>query len=133
VDLRCVPAFVRREVKEADGLEVIESHELLDTLANPNPFHTGSDLMNLMVETRELGGEMYWWLNETPKGLEIWPLPLSWVRPEHAENNLLYNYKVWPLDIGGEACSFPGDQRLSAANRVHCRCACLSITTFDED
>jgi hypothetical protein len=35
--------------------------------------------------------------------------------------------------VGGEACSFPGDQRLSAANRVHCRCACITITTLDED
>ncbi len=33
--------------------------------------------------------------------------------------------------IGGEKCSYPGDQRLSAGERIHCRCTVVSITTLE--
>jgi hypothetical protein len=34
--------------------------------------------------------------------------------------------------VGGESCSYPGDLRLSAKQRVHCRCARVSVTAFDK-
>lgn len=54
-------------------------------------------------------------------------------RPEHrAANGQRVNVGA-DFTVGGERCSFPGDQRLSAAQRCNCRCAVVSITPLDDD
>jgi hypothetical protein len=55
-------------------------------------------------------------------------------RPEHAHAN---GQKVGPDDdftlSNGEVAKFPGDTRLTAGQRCHCRCTVLSVTVGPED
>lgn len=84
------------------GLDVIESHPLLDAIQDPNELLVGWSLMYVTSAMLELNGLAYWWLTATPDGKpQIWPLPAAWVRPIHGER-LFASYEVRPANTGAE-------------------------------
>jgi SPP1 gp7 family putative phage head morphogenesis protein len=52
-------------------------------------------------------------------------------RPEHAQANGQVVEAGGEFLVGGERCRYPGDQRLSPGNRIHCRCT--AVTVVDEE
>jgi HK97 family phage portal protein len=98
----------------SDGVEAVDSHPLLDALRTPNDLMTGWALMYVTVATMELAGLSYWYLDDDKDGLRIWPLPPSWVLPEHSEDELFVSYKVTPMGVGAPI-DVPADQMLRLA------------------
>lgn len=113
-----VPAFVK-EYRQA--VEVMEDHPILDIMRRPNPIMTRSVMMQNTVASLELTGRAYWWFvkpgdvgstgdPQGPNGgIEIWPLPSSWVEPVHEPEKLYAEWSITPPG-GGEAIKVPGGQ-----------------------
>jgi HK97 family phage portal protein len=56
--------------------EFLESHDLLDLLADPNDLMVGASLLDITVKSLELTGRSLWWL---PKKKQIYPIPTDWI------------------------------------------------------
>ncbi len=105
-DFRTAPLWVK-----ALGdvhLEPILNHPLLDAVNRPNPLMTRWALLFTIGATMELAGRVYLWLREGDAGLEIWPLPPSWVKPLH-DPTLFASYEV-KLFGRGTPFIVPGDE-----------------------
>jgi phage portal protein BeeE len=88
------------------GLEILESHPLLDALADPNEVMTSWALLYTTVASLELTGKSFWWLRQDAGKPQIWPLPTPWVRPVHSAR-LFASYEIQPP--GGEAFPLDGN------------------------
>lgn len=97
--------------------ELIESHPVLDAIDDPNPIMVRWSLFFVTVASLLLTGKGYWWVKakETEDGegkaagIEIWPLPSSWVSPVHTEEKLYQSWEVTP-DGTHEAFPVPAEQ-----------------------
>ncbi len=113
-----VPAFVKEYRQQ---VEVLEDHPILDIMRRPNPIMVRSVLMHNTVASLELTGRAYWWFCRPGEpgspaqadgpngGVEIWPLPSSWVEPVHEEKKLFASWSVTPPG-GGEPIKVAGGQ-----------------------
>jgi HK97 family phage portal protein len=104
------PAFVKAV---ANRLEPLDTHPLLTALECPNSLMSGFQLLYTVVCHLELSGQSFLWMRDADggslkTGLEIWPLPPSWVRPLH-DNGPFSAYKVRPDYLGTEF-EIPGDE-----------------------
>ncbi len=54
-------------------------------------------------------------------------------RDDHAEAQGRQVGVDEPFTVGGEECDYPGDTKLSAGNRVNCRCVAVTVTVADRD
>lgn len=89
----------------AEELELFESHELLDTLAEPNPIMVQWHLLYVTVASLELTGKSHWWLTTGEDGKRIiWPIPGSWIRPRHEKSK---PFASWLLTPGGVGSPIP--------------------------
>src|SRR5262249_20022471 len=81
--LRTAPHLLAH-TKQAEKLEEVVDHAVLDLLARVNPSHNGFDLWELTTLYLEVHGQAFWYLNIDPTlGIprEIWPLPAQNVAP----------------------------------------------------
>jgi len=62
--------------KAATDAEPLDSHPLLDLLADPNDLMVSWSLIYSTVASLELTGRCLWWL---PEGRQIYPIPTSWL------------------------------------------------------
>lgn len=92
-----VPAYFKNF--NANDLEIVEQHEILSSISDPNPLMVQWSLLYLTMAHLELTGKSYWWVYDRDGKKEIWPLPPSWVRPVHGDR-LFESYVVTP-GIGG--------------------------------
>jgi len=97
----------------APDLEIHETHRALDLLEDPNPVMTDWHLLWLTVVNMDLTGRAYWWdtktsARRTQGGHVVWPLPTSWVVPDH-EGGLFSGWKVFPGG-GMESKDVPGHE-----------------------
>jgi len=84
-------------VKEIPGeVELVQNHELLAALKDPNEAMVQWSLLYTTVASLELTGKAFWWMPREKGRLRIWPLPSSWVQPKHTENQLFAYYEVSP-------------------------------------
>lgn len=87
-------------VKSAGNVEPLDSHPVLDLLADPNPVMTSWALRYMTVASLELTGRAYWWLFRDETGREsVWPLASSWVLPNHTPS-LYSSYTVQAPGLG---------------------------------
>lgn len=89
-----------------DRLEPLDSHPLLDALADPNPLMVAWSLVFTTVASLELTGKAYWWLVPQGERLTIWPVPSHWI--EAADDNRT-SWNIRPPKAV-EATPVPGDQ-----------------------
>lgn len=84
-------------IKQAGQVEVLQDHELIRALADPNEFQVAATLLLSTVGAMELTGRSYWFLDRVsdPGRLQIWPLPPHWVKPIH-EGRPFARYEVRP-------------------------------------
>lgn len=54
-------------------------------------------------------------------------------RPEHRQASGQVVKNEEEFTVGGERCGYPGDQKLSAGNRIHCRCAAVTVPVEENE
>lgn len=81
-----------------DDLEPIPDHPLVAAIDAPNPYMVRWQLMYVTVAGLELTGKAYWWIRDTNRGLEIYPLPADWMSPEH-DGGLYSRWRVRPPGV----------------------------------
>lgn len=100
------PASKPRGKKGIDDLEPLESHPILDLLADPCPLLTRWSLLYMTVANLELTGRAHWWLTQEKGKAELWPLPSSWCEPKDPFRG---SWIVKPKNSSGEGFEVPGD------------------------
>lgn len=76
------PAGMMGSTYYSKGVEVepLQSHELLDLLADPNDLQVAWSLIYVTVASLELTGRALWWLTEVDGKRSILPIPTSWIK-----------------------------------------------------
>ena len=108
---KSAPPFVKAV---ANRLEPLDDHPLLAALECPNSLMSGFQLLYTVVCHLELCGQSFLYMRDADggdlsSGLEIWPLPPSWVKPVHEEGAPFASYKVRVPGSAKEIDS-PGDE-----------------------
>jgi len=89
-----------------DAIEPLDSHPLLDALADPNPIMTRWSLISSLVSSLELTGKsLLWLLDGSYRGtaFDLFPLPAHWAKPLDTLN------QSWEITIdGGTPFPAPG-------------------------
>jgi phage portal protein BeeE len=67
----------RLATKQTGDVEPLDSHPLLDLLADPNDLMVAWSLMYTTVASLELTGRSLWWL---PGKKKIFPIPTTWIQ-----------------------------------------------------
>lgn len=99
-----------------EQLDVLEEHPILDIIGHPNPIMTRWALMYVTVASLELTGKAYWWFRRADTddggsgtGIEVWPLPASWVEPVHDDDRLFVGWEVRPEGMASPFQLEPAD------------------------
>ena len=91
--------------KSAGSVEPLDTHPILDLLANPNDLMVAWSLLFTTVASLELSGRQLWWL---PKQEQILPIPTSWILG--FEGTTAFNsFKVRPPNTA-EAVNLPAKE-----------------------
>lgn len=90
--LSLVPGAVKGTLPE--GFGIVAEHPILSVLDNPNPFLTSWALRYITVAQLELTGAAHWWTFQESGQWQIWPIPTSWIRPDHDSGNLFNRYLI---------------------------------------
>ncbi len=104
------PGFVKAH---AEDLDVLDSHPILEALADPNPLQVTWQLWYVSVVHMLLTGRYYWWFVpvEDEGEYDIMAVPPSWVHPVHDQKGgrLFARYLIKPpnsmaavADVAGE-------------------------------
>ena len=94
-----------RSMKQADNAEPLESHPLLDLLADPNDLMVAWSLIYVTVASLELTGRCLWWL---PKKKQIIPIPTSWI--QGSEGATRFDAFVVRSPWNAESWTIPADE-----------------------
>lgn len=97
-------------LKEAVGLEILDTHELLDAIDDPNPLMVRWSLLYQLVASLELTGKAYWWLRQDSDRIAVWPLPSHWVEPIHQPGRWNAAWNVMPGGRRDNEQTVPGDE-----------------------
>ncbi|MBA3483917.1 MAG: phage portal protein [Pirellulales bacterium] len=76
-----------------DLVEPLETHPFLQAVSCPNPLQVQWSLLFSTVANLLLTGRAHWWLAEAEDGLQLWPLPSTWIEPA---DNLRSGWKLRP-------------------------------------
>ncbi len=71
----------KRSKSLGEFAEPLNSHPMLDALADPNPLSTKWSLLYSTAASVLLSGRAHWWLPSEGKRVEIWYLPPDWCEP----------------------------------------------------
>ena len=103
-----LPTGPRKAKHMVDDLEPLDTHPLLDALANPNPIMTQWHLWYVTVVSLEVSGRAFWLVKERQGRKTLWPLPPHWVKPEH-KGGYFSSYRVSPGAMS-EGFHVPGER-----------------------
>lgn len=81
-----------------DGLEMMDSHRIIDAIDKPNKAMVRWSLLFDTVVSLELTGRAFWLLDEEDS-FETWPIPSSWIEPKHT-HGLFSSYVIRPRNMG---------------------------------
>lgn len=110
---RFTPPILKEYI--ASDLAMIETHPLLDAIKSPNELMTKWSLLYVTIASLDLTGKAYWWIyqdedSETGEAkLKIWPIPSSWIKPNHS-GGFNSSFKVTPPNSYGKSFDIPGEQ-----------------------
>lgn len=97
------PDWVQKSL-QADDIEPIPSHPLLDLFESPNPYMTKSALLYCTAYSMEAVGEAVWWVDFDGESKSIWYWPRSWIKPVTVNG---VAYAKWKVQIPGVPSDFP--------------------------
>ena len=106
------PEFITKE--SIDNVEIIDNHDILMAIENPNEYMVQWSLMYCTAFSLQATGKCYWWIDETkptynsPGRIKIWYVPASWVTPVHEKGKMNARFMVRPP---GTTEGFPVDDR----------------------
>lgn len=93
-----LPNYVK-SIGEGD-VELIDRHESLDLLSQPNSMQTHSEFIDVTIANLQLAGAAYIIGGETEEsGLELWAIPYTWLIPQH-DKGLFSEYLFVPPGLG---------------------------------
>lgn len=94
---------IRREI------ELLESHDILEILRNPNPIHVEWQLEWITAGSLQATGKAFWWFTVVDGRVRVWPLPAHWCTPIATKAG---DITGWLVDSGGagESTVIPDDQ-----------------------
>lgn len=102
-----------KRMKQAPDAEPLDTHPILDLLADPNDLMVAWSLIYSTVASLELTGSSLWWLPEIDGRRQVFPIPTSWIQSTEGttrfERWLIRppNHTGEPLPIDAdEACYF---------------------------
>lgn len=100
------PTRPKRGKHLGEALEPMDSHQLLDTLADPSELHTEWSLKFVTVASLELTGRALWWVTQDDGRQVILHIPTSWIVSVDARRT------VWKIRPNGSTEEFPlpGDE-----------------------
>lgn len=100
------PKRPKRGKQLGDDLEPLDSHSLLDALADPSELHTEWSLKFVTVASLELTGRALWWVTKDNGRQVILHIPTSWIVSVDARRT------VWKIRPNGSTEEFPlsGDE-----------------------
>ena len=104
------PRFVQKAM--VDGVEVDNSHWLLDSLDEPNPYMDGWSLRYCSVMSLIATGDAFWMIDESGGRLQFYYLPKTWVTPKHLEGDPFSFYEVKPPNIATEPLPVPREDMI---------------------
>lgn len=97
---------------DANDYTILKAHPLIDVLKRPNAIMVGYTLIYVTVQSLDITGKAYWWMqrgDKTKSGKpEIWPLPASWVEPIH-KDGLFSAWRIRPYG-GMDHYDVPGNE-----------------------
>lgn len=104
------PEYVKAAALDTD-IERIESHPLLDVMADPNPLMVTWSLLFHTICSLLITGKAYWWFVKPDKksDMEVWPIPADWVIPIHDEG-LNSHYRIRAPGDTSEGQLVEGDE-----------------------
>lgn len=89
-----IPKFLMSKAADPDNLEVITSHELLDTFQNPNPVQHKAEFLYCLAASLMITGVAYIIKGQREGGGdEYWAAPSTWLEPTH-KDGLFSGYKL---------------------------------------
>lgn len=88
---------------QAQGVEEVINHPLLDLLHQPNPIMSGAAFWTLVQLYLDLPGEFFGVIERNAAGMpiQIWPVPGYWVfrTPYYGSPFFHFNFGTWYVDI----------------------------------
>jgi len=97
----------------AEGMEVLQQHDILDVLENPNPIMSGWAMKYCTAFSIEATGRSFWWIDDQrPAGgrLMLWYLPSTWVTPIATPENPFAAWEILPLGLDtSKAVTLPSE------------------------
>jgi HK97 family phage portal protein len=100
-----------KEKAAAANAEALDSHRLLDALADPSELHTQWSLLFCTVASMELTGRALWWATVEDGQDRLFHLPTHWIESTNRKRT------VWNIRPDGATQSYPipGEQVLHVA------------------
>ena len=100
------PTTPKRGKQLGEALEPLETHSLLDALADPSELHTEWSLKFVTVASLELTGRALWWVTQDNGRQVVLHIPTSWIVSVDARRT------VWNIRPNGSTQEFPlpGDE-----------------------
>lgn len=103
--------YMPRRLKSAPGeYEIIDTHPILATLADPNAIMTASTLYYSTVASFELTGKAFWWWPIEKGEQRVYHLPSDWVTPKHTDTAMYVAYDVKPPGYFAESITVPAEE-----------------------
>jgi HK97 family phage portal protein len=110
------PKRARRTKSIGDAVAPLESHPLLDALADPNPWMSYIQLMWVTVASLEITGRGVWWIAKGTRetgdgwGTNIFFIPTAWIIEI---DPLQERWKIRPTHSPTDEFTIPGDEILN--------------------
>jgi HK97 family phage portal protein len=96
----------------ASSVNILEEHELLTLLNNPNPMMVRWSFIYVTVASLLITGKSFWWILQDEEGKwTIWPVPTHWIQPDMDEKTGRFfgRWKLQPFN-SAQTTYIPGDQ-----------------------
>jgi len=98
-----------KRMKQAPDAEPLDSHPILDLLADPNDLMVAWSLIYSTVASLELTGSSLWWLPEIDGRRQVFPIPTSWIQSTEGTTRF-ERWLVRPPNHTGEPLPIEADE-----------------------
>ena len=95
-------------IKSYEDVKPLDSHELLELLADPNDLMVAWSLIYVTIVSLELTGRQLWWITEVEGRKQILPIPTSWILGFEGTTSIT-SFRIRPPNAA-EEFNIPSDE-----------------------